>query len=384
MSSSRRSLAATAAMLVLLASASAGVSSCGSGADVAGFDAATVKKLNGVVEEVVSRTGAPGSLAGAWTPGGSWTYATGLADARTGRRMETSDMVAIGGNTMTFVATVVLQLVEEKRLGLDEPLSKYNTQVPRARSITIRHLLNHTSGIFDYREDAGFLETVARQPGKEWSPGRLVEIAARHPLYFSPGKGWHMSGTDYTLLGMIVEKVTGNTLGNEINSRIADRLDLKNTYLCALTMVEGPESERAHGYMARGGAGRKRDVTGTNPSCYWAAGGMASDLEDMGRYARALATGELLSPGAQARRLDWVETGKTVSCLTSSYGLGLTKVGAFIGHSGGVRGYDSAAYYHPGNKAAFFACVNEYPTRNGTADQLVQEIARVLYPDEFP
>lgn len=381
---SLRRPAATAATLALLACAIAGVSSCGSGGAAAGFDAATVKKLRLAVEKVVSRTGAPGAVAGVWTPGGSWSYATGIADSATGRKMVTSDMVAIGGSTMTFVATVVLQLVEEKRLRLDEPLGKYNTQVPAAQSITIRQLLNHTSGIFDYREDPGFLDTVARHPGKEWPPERLVEIAARHPLEFSPGMDWRMSGTNYILLGMIVEKATGNSLGNEINSRIADRLDLKNTYLCALSMVEGPEGERVHGYMTCRGTGRKRDVTGTNPSCYWAAGGMASDLEDMGRYLKALATGELLSSGTQARRLEWMETGKTVSYLSASYGLGLSKVGAFVGHSGGVRGYDSSAYYHPGKKAAFFACVNLYPTRNGTADQLLQDIAGVLYPEEFP
>ncbi|MHB8896941.1 MAG: serine hydrolase domain-containing protein [Candidatus Geothermincolia bacterium] len=357
------------------------LSSCGGGGK--SFSPATQAKMRSAVESVMSKTGAPGVVVGVWTPQGTWTFAKGKADRGTGRAMSIGDMVAIGSNTKTFVATVILQLVSEKRLSLDDSLAKYNTTVPNASAITVRQLLNHTSGIYDYAADKGFLETIVDKPEKEWTPKEEVAIAVKHDPYFAPGKGWHYSNTNYTLLGMIVEKLTGNWLGNEINSRIADKLNLKNTYLSAVTMVEGPEAERAHGYVTDE-SGRTRDVTNSNPSCYWAAGAVASDVEDMGVYIKALATGKLLTKDMQNKRLTWVDTKETLVYLRTSYGLGIAKIGGFLGHNGGVLGYGSAAYYLPGKDATFFACITMFPTENGTADQVVQDVAKILYPDEFP
>lgn len=263
-------------------------------------------------------------------------------------------------------------------------MSKYNTLVPNASAITVRELLNHTSGIYDYQEDIEFLAAVVKNPKKEWTPREEVNVATKHNSYFPPGKGWHYSNTDCTLLGMIVEKVTGNTLGNEINSRISDRLGLKNTYLSALTMVEGPSNERAHGYIEEEDSPRLKDVTDTNPSCYWAAGAMASDVTDMRVYIEALATGELLNSETQKKRLTWVDSKETVAALRMSYGLGIAKIGGFLGQNGSVMGYSTAAYYLPARDATFFACITRYPTEDGTADKVVQDIAQILYPEEFP
>lgn len=370
---------------VLLIAPCVGLSSCGSVAGGKSFDQAVQDSMRSAVDDVMRSTAAPGAVVGVWTPKGTWTYAAGKADLRTSRRMETGDMVAIGSITKTFVATVVLQLAQEKRLSLDDALSKYNTQISNASSIKVRDLLDHTSGIYDYWEDDSFLRTVASDPEKEWTPREEVAVAAKHAAYFAPGQGWHYSSTNYTLLGIIVEKVTANTLGNEINSRVAGELGLKNTYLSAITMVEGPETERAHGYIAEDEDGTDLvDVTDTNPSCYWAAGAMASDLSDMGVYIEALATGEMLTRDMQEERLTWVNTKKTVGELAASYGLGIYKVGAFLGHSGGVLGYSTAAYYLPSEDATFFACITKHPTQDGTADKVVQDIARILYPTEFP
>jgi D-alanyl-D-alanine carboxypeptidase len=336
------------------------------------------------LESVMEKTGAPGAVVGVWTPEGTWTFAGGKADVKTGRRMNEGYMVSIGSNTKTFVASVVLQLAGEKRLGLEDKLARYTTLVPDGGNITVRELLNHSSGIYNYTDDAGFQKTLTTNPKKEWTPGEQVKIAVKHNPYFPPGKGWHYSNTNYTLLGMIVEKITGNTLGNEINSRIADKLDLKNTYLAALYTVEGPDKERAHGYADLKGNGRLVDTTDFNPSCYWAAGAMVSDVADMGVYIKALATGELLTREMQYRRLMWIDSGKKLVYLPLSYGLGIAKVGNFLGHNGGSLGYGSAAYYLPGERAAFFACLTEYPTEDGSADEVVQRIAKILYPDEFP
>jgi len=356
------------------------VASCGNG--VKSFSAETQRKMQAAVENIMRKTGSPGVVVGVWTPEGTWTFAGGKADLKTGKAMSVQDEVAIGSNTKTFVATIILQLAGEKHLSLDDSLSKYNTKIPNASAITLRELLNHTSGIYNYSEDKGFQETLAADIHKEWTPTEEVSIAAKHSPYFAPGQGWHYSNTNYTLLGMIVEKVTGNTLGNEINNRIADKLDLKNTYLTAITVVEGPDNERAHGYSPDD-RGKLMDMTDLNPSCYWAAGAMDSNVSDMGVYIKAVATGELLTPEVQKKRLTWVDTKDKLAYLPLSCGLGIAKIGNFIGHNGGELGYGSAAYYLPGKDATFFACLTKYPTENGTADQLVQDIAKILYPQEF-
>jgi D-alanyl-D-alanine carboxypeptidase len=346
------------------------------------FPAATQKKMQAAVQNVMRRSGAPGVVVGVWTPDGTWTYASGKADVRTGRAMTTADMVAIGSNTKTFVATLVLQLAGVRALSLDDKLSKYNTIIPNAAAISIRQLLNHTSGIYDYASDEGFQKTLATNMRKEWTPSEEVSIASKHAPYFAPGQGWRYSNTDYTLLGMIVEKVTGTPLANLINSRIADKLDLKNTYLAEITMVEGPDNERAHGYID-GDNGELQDMINVNPSAYWAAGAVASNVDDMGVYIKALATGELLTPAIQKQRLTFIDTKINLEGLPLSYGLGIAKAGNFLGHNGGVLGYSSSAFYLPGKDATFFACMTKYPDANGNADQVLQDVAKVLYPEEF-
>ncbi len=370
-------------MLIIAASAALsalGVSSCGTQP----FDKEARDRMRAAVESAAKKAGAPGALIHVETPLGTWSFATGEADNVSERVLKADDEVAVGTNAETFVATVVLQLVEEKRLGLNDRLSRYTSLVPGARGMTIRQLLNHTSGLFNYNDDMDFMWKRRVAPAREWKPGELVGIAAGHRPYFAPGKGWHYSDTNYILLGMIVEKVTGNALDNEINDRIAGRLDLKNTYLCATSMVEGPDIERAHGYEDLGDSGILTDATDYNPSCLWAAGAMASYGPDMRTYTRALGTGALLAPDMNKERMTWVTTGAEIGYLPLSYGLGVARIGNFIGHNGGSRGYASAAYFLPSRNAVFFGCLTRYPCERGSADEMVQEVAKVLYPEEFP
>jgi D-alanyl-D-alanine carboxypeptidase len=375
-----RRLVTIVAMAALMAFTASGLTSCGT----TSFPGASLQKMEAAVDKIMRVTGAPGVVVGVWTPDASWTLAKGKADLETGRAMSTGYSVAVGTNTNTFVGTVVLQLVEEKRLRLNDPLSKYQPQVPNGNNITIRQLLHHASGLFDYTQDKGFQEAYADNPKKDWTPRELVNIAIKHSPYFSPGKGWRYSNTDYILLGMIVEKVTNNSLRNEINSRIADKLDLKNTYLAYVTMVEGPDNERAHGYENLEGNRRLWDTVDYSPSCFWAAGAMASDLDDMRVYAEALATGELLTPAMQKERLTWEDTGATIGYLRAYYGMGITRLGNFLGHYGDSRGYSSASYYLPDKNATFFACITKFPNDKGSADLVLQDVAKVLYPEEFP
>jgi len=365
---SLRRPAATAATLALLACAIAGVSSCGSGGAAAGFDAATVKKLRLAVEKVVSRTGAPGAVAGVWTPGGSWSYATGIADSATGRKMVTSDMVAIGGSTMTFVATVVLQLVEEKRLRLDEPLSKYNTQVPAAQSITIRQLLNHTSGIPSYTAMNEFDKYVKPEPLKKWTNDELYKMVENATPDFEPGAGFKYSNSNYLLAGLIIEKVSGNSYSDELKMKICAPLGLKDTYYAVTPEIEGPHF---HGYED------SVDVSLFDPSGPGFAGAIVSTLADLKIWSEAFGEGRLISKQLREESAKFiVEDGYP----QTGYGLGMMAWGSFHGHSGMIKGGCVVMFRDPDARitiicmypmtADYLKLATEY-TFNETADLLI-------------
>lgn len=128
----------------------------------------------------------------------------------------------IGSITKTFTATVVLQLVDEHKLGLDDPVSTYLPAVPNGSNITVRQLLNMTSGLFNYTEDDGFNQMWDAQPGWVWADAELLAAAFAHPPYFPPGKGFHYSNTNYELLGMIAAKLGGAPLAELMKHRIFD------------------------------------------------------------------------------------------------------------------------------------------------------------------
>ncbi|OEJ96266.1 serine hydrolase domain-containing protein [Streptomyces thermolilacinus] len=310
-----------------------------------------------VIEQVV-RNGAPGVLAQARDRYGVWNGSAGVADRTTGRERLPHDRFRVGSLTKTFVATVILQLEAEGRLDLDDSVEKWLPGVVRGnghdgRRVTIRQILNHTSGIHNVTADPGFQEKVFG-PGflqhryDTWTPGQLVAIAMAHEPDFAPGASWNYSNTNYVLAGMIIEKVTGRPYGEAVERRIIKPLGL------GATSVPGtdPRMPRPSGraYSTLGGAPddpatRVHDVTELNPSIAWAAGEMISSTADLQRFTRALMTGRLL-PGAQMRELTTTVTGPEDP--SAAYGLGVMKrrlsCGTEVwGHTGGIHGSGSVA-----------------------------------------
>ena len=221
-------------LIILLTAAALACSSCGTQESepetVFSLSPELQQELEEILDDVMSENGIPGAVIGVWVPGeGSWVEAKGLADVQTGEAMDTADKVRIGSITKTFNATVILQLVDEGRIGLDDPLRDYAPEVPGSEEITVRMLLDHTSGLFDYTSDEDFQEAVDAEPLRKWQPQELVDFAISHEPYFAPGEEWHYSNTNYILLGMIVEEVTGNLVGDEMRTRIYERLGLSNT-----------------------------------------------------------------------------------------------------------------------------------------------------------
>ncbi|PFY80618.1 serine hydrolase domain-containing protein [Bacillus toyonensis] len=291
--------------------------------------------------------GYPGILAKTSEGGKTWGYAAGVADLSTKKPMKTDFRFRIASVTKTFTATVVLQLAGENRLNLDDSIEKWLLGVIQGNGydgnqITIRQILNHTSGIVEYarsKEIDFFTNTK-----KSFTAEELVKIGLSMPPEFAPGKGWSYSNTGYVLLGILIEKVTGNSYAEEIENRIIEPLELSNTFLPGNSSVI-PGTKHARGYLQPDGASELKDVTYYNPSIGSSAGDMISTADDLNKFFSSLLGGKLLKEQQLKQMLTTVPTG---IAETGGYGLGIyeTKLpnGVSIwGHSGGIPGFSTFA-----------------------------------------
>ncbi|MYR56989.1 serine hydrolase, partial [Streptomyces sp. SID625] len=254
------------------------------------------------LDALVQKDGVPAALATVkGRDGRTRTYTAGVGDAATRSRVPADGQVRIGSNTKTFTAVVVLQLVAEGKVGLDTSVDTYLPGLVRGdgidgRNITVRQLLQHTSGLPDYVDH----EVILNDPKRYFEPRELLDAALAHKARFAPGTQWEYSNTNYLLAGMIIQKVTGRPLGEEVTRRVIDRIGLRHTYF----PVPGDMTiHEAHpkGYE-RAADGSLRDYTELDPSWGWAAGAIVSTNTDVTRFYGALLGGRLL-PAAQLAQM---------------------------------------------------------------------------------
>lgn len=298
--------------------------------------------LQPLLDDVVA-TGVPGALVLVRDGHRTERWAAGLADREAGVPMRPQARFRVGSVTKTFVAVLVLQLVAEGRLGLDERVGRRLPGLPtRWRSITVRELLNHTSGLPDIVRERG-LAPLAHDPDYSWTPRELLALAATRPRTGPPGGRFAYASTNYVVLGLLVERVTGTSVARELQARLFTPLELRDTAFVAGAGIPGPH---AHGYvspihdgvvLARDGG---FDHTTDNASWAWAAGAIVSDADDLARFYAAL-LGRRLLP---ARWLATME--RTIPAGALRYGLGLaarrTPCGTAWGHTGDLLGYITA------------------------------------------
>ncbi|MFB7474039.1 serine hydrolase domain-containing protein [Kitasatospora sp. NPDC056184] len=339
-------LALAAATVVALTPAAA-VAADGSSSTTVASDAATRVDLSPELRAVVEPGATTAALAETRENGRrTWRDSAGVTDLDSRRPARADGRFRIGSVTKTFVSTVVLQLVDEGKLRLDDPVERHLPGVvPNGGAITLRHLLNHTSGLDDYLDDPRFLfkgEESLRTflAGRRWQdyrPAELIEAGVGRPPHFPPGRGWHYSNTNYILVGEVVRKVTGHRWQREVERRIVEPLRLKDTVFPGSSPgVPGPH---AHGY-ARLPEGPV-DITLINPTVGDAAGNGISTTADLNRFHAALFGGALLSPARFAE----MTTVVPATDLDAHYGLGLIRYdlpcGEVWGHTGGVPGYST-------------------------------------------
>ncbi|MGW7242499.1 serine hydrolase domain-containing protein [Streptomyces sp. NPDC054804] len=299
--------------------------------------------------------GVPGVTATARDPHGTWSTTAGVGDTRTGAPRSASDHYRVGSLTKTFVSTVLLQLEAEGRLSLDDTVDKWLPGVVRGhgndgRRVTVRQLLDHTSGIFTYTADEDFGRAYFLKDGffqhryDTLTPAGLVGIAMKHKPGFAPGTSWSYSNTNYVLAGMVIKAVTGHSYAQEITNRVIEPLHLTGTSLPGTRTTLPRPSSRAYSKLTDP-AGPTYDVTTLNPSMASSAGEMISTSADLTRFYEALLRGRLL-PAHQLKEMK--STVPVPGDPNSTYGLGLIEhtlsCGVHVwGHDGGIHGSTSTA-----------------------------------------
>jgi D-alanyl-D-alanine carboxypeptidase len=323
----------------------------------------------------------PGALVGVWYPGrGEWVHAAGVGNLTTAQAMTVEDHVRIASNTKTFVATVILQLVDEGMIGLDDPLESYIPDIPNGQEITIRQVLGMTAGIYDFVNDPLIAVDYAANPMLPFTPEDALAIIQASAPDFAPGEKAQYSNSNYVLLGMIIEQLTGQPAGEVITERVLVPLGMTQT---SFPTTEAMPEPYAHGYAAvEEGSAELRDVTLSNPDVPWTSGAMISTLADLRIWAQELAMGTLLSPSSQAERLQWTSFATTP--LDVSYGLGILKLNGLLGHNGGIAGYSSWVMHYVEDDASVVVVVNLGDERGGFADQIFYGLCQMLFPDRFP
>jgi D-alanyl-D-alanine carboxypeptidase len=364
---------AVGALLLAPARAGATTGPSSHGSTVAAPQRLHPGELRRLLDQIVA-AGAPGAAALVREDHGVKQAASGVADLRSGRRMRPGLNYRAGSVTKPFVATVVLQLVAEGKLSLSDTVERWLPGIlPYGGQVTIRQLLNHTSGVPENSlEPLVILYTFPDGRSRAWTPRELVALIADQPPDFPPGTAWSYSNTGYVLAGMIVEAATGRTLGQELTRRIIRPLRLRDTFFpINRPDIPGP-NPRGYSLPLVDEAGPLLDFTVYNPSLAWGAGNLTSDLDDLQRFLRALLGGRLLPP----RLLAEMTTTVPIGVPGFGYGLGLlvfqAPSGRLIGHDGAIPGFDNMVLSTEDGRRQLGVMINEFLAPTAVVEAFTQ------------
>ncbi len=296
-----------------------------------------MEKLQRVLDSLVA-DGATGVLVDLRSPEGHWVGGSGVAERASGQPVDPAGWFRAGSITKTFTAVVVLQLVAEGRLRLDEPVTQWLPVVPE--DVTLRQLLNHTSGLHNYTDDLPDMAELYRGRFEHWDPAETLSGAVAKPR----GSGeWAYSNTNYVALGLLIEAVTGQSYGEVVQARVLEPVGLTRTRMPG-DDVELPDPH-LHAYLEV--EGELADLARVNVSQAWAAGQLASTAADLNRFYAAVLDGSLVGEAELAEMLTGVPSGDG-----TAYGLGIAQDtlpdGRVLwGHTGGIFGYRTVSYHSP-------------------------------------
>lgn len=334
----------------------------------------------------------PGATLGVVLANGeSFGLAVGYSDRDAKTQMKPDDRMLAGSVGKTFAAATALQLVKEGKLNLDDRIERFFgkepwfDRLPNARDITVRQLMNHTSGLVRYEFKETFTKDLTVNPMKVWTPEERLAYLFGEKAAFEAGKGWDYSDTNYIVLGMIIEKITGRKFFDEANRRLIKPLRLADTIPQKGPVMKG---------VVQGYAGPNNPFGGKdamiengkfviNPQLEWTGGGYASTSRDLARWAKIMYEGKAYDASLLPQVLDGVAA--PMLGRDTKYGLGViirqTSAGVSYGHSGFFPGYVTDMMYFPEQKIAVAVQVNTSAPQSfggkGPA-RLLAEVAEII------
>ena len=307
-----------------------------------------------------------------------YTAGRGMADIAAGRAIKPGDSFRLGSITKQFAAATLLKLVEQGKLSLDDPLSKFIPDYPApGASATVRQLLDHTSGIQDYTEIPGWM--VEANTAKAYTTPALIAVFKDQPASFKPGEHWAYDNSGYVLVGAIIEKVTGKPWDEAVAEAITRPLHLSSI---RSGVAEASIPAMDQGYTNKDG--KPVASQAIHMSVPGAAGALVGNVGDMATWAYALHNGKVVAPATYQAM---ITPTKTSDGKTAPYGFGLeledVRGQTAIGHNGGIFGFSTDSIYLPKQKlfVAVFANSDAPHTQPGT---LAQRLAALALGDPFP
>lgn len=332
-----------------------------------------------------------------------------FGQSATGEPATTNMHFRNGAVAIALVAMLLLRLVDERRVGLDDKVSTWLPDLPHADRVTLRHLAQMTSGYADYVRDPGFIDAFLANPFKHWTTDELLAYAVNKPLFFEPGTNWAYAHTNYVILGLALEKLTGRSVSDLMQEKVLGPL--------CMTHTSDPGSAAIPEPVLRAFSSERRDFLGIPPgepfyeeSTFWdpswtvtRGAVQVTDVFDLHTSAIAFGTGLLLSPESHAAQVSTALRGKTTSvdgcptCFPQSvnyaFGLGVVTSGNWVLQTPKFGGYSAVAAYHAGQRVAIATAVTytaeafrddgEYKVGN-EAEELFGRIAKALVPDDPP
>ena len=320
--------------------------------DPQAFPPDVVTEIQAEMDDLTASGLPPGMVVWIDTPEYRFAGASGLADLTNDTPMPPEGAFRIGSITKMFTATVIIQLAEEGVLTLDDPLAQWlpgvADQLPYGDQITLRHLLTHTSGIFSIVESEFYFADIFTEAQIDEDTGVMsVDCVQRDPhdslaryVYgqdadFAPGTSWHYSNTNYTLLGMVIEKATEMPLAEAYRTHIYKPLGMESTFL---DCYEDPVIDVVHGYTGSGDT--TTDLTELHESIGWSAGGLVSTAPDLIAFARGLFGGALFDDPKSLVAM-------TTPAPGTAWGLGISLKPTYMGHAGYIAGFRTVLNYAP-------------------------------------
>ncbi len=329
--------------------------------------AALRASLQAKLNELHQAASFPGATLGFVLPDGrSGSVSVGLADVEKGIPLKPTDLMLAGSIGKTYVSAVTLQAVQEGKLDLDAKIERWFgsdpwfPRLPNAKDITLRMLMNHSSGIPEHVLDKKFIAAIRKDPDRIWKPEELIAYVLDAKPLFPAGQGWSYADTNYILVGMIFERVTKKTVYGEVERRILKPLKLERTIPSNRRVLPGVITGYSMPNSPFGFEGRVIQDDGKfiiNPQMEWTGGGFASTAEDLARWAKRLYEGSVLKKQALDQLLTGVDAKEgRGSGVGNKYGLAVqirpSEWGISYGHGGWFPGYRSEMEYFPQHKIA--------------------------------